>query len=222
MKKTNPEALVLLSGGLDSAVTLAEANKKSKPNTIHFKYGQLTQRKESLCAEKLANHYENEYIEIELYDIFNKFSAGLTTKETDLSKHYDEDDIATSYVPMRNTIFLSIAAGIAEKNDIKELWYGPNQNDRQGYADCREEYIASLQETLSLGTDKQKFSIQTPLVEMDKADIVARGHELEVPFQHTWSCYQSSEGPCGECASCSERKEAFHENNLEDPINAYQ
>lgn len=213
------DSVVLASGGVDSAVTLAEATEASDGVVmLHFRYGQPTELRELRCVTDLADHYGHDLEVMDLNDAFAKFSGGLTDESVDLSVHTADDGVATSYVPMRNTIFLSLAAGLAEILEAEHLWYGPNVEDREGYADCRDEYAQAMEAALSLGTDRSDFRVHRPVVEMEKAEIVERGEELGVPFEHTWSCYQAGEEPCGECASCEERAEGFEEAGVEDPL----
>jgi len=213
------ESVVLISGGVDSAVTFAEAVREDDepPVAVHASYGQHTASKESDCAEALASHYGAEYVKVDLSDAFAAFEGGLTGDD-DLSTHYDENGVATSYVPMRNTVLLSVAAGVAEKQRATTVWYGPNADDRDGYADCRDEYADAMERALTLGTDRVEFEVRRPVVSMEKAEIVARGEELGVPFEHTWSCYQDGDSPCGVCASCEERARGFAEAEVSDPV----
>lgn len=211
------ENVVLVSGGVDSAVTLAEADKRGDITTLHYKYGQHTDSKEQECARLLSDHYNTDHIEIDLRGVFSRFRGGLTG-DADLSEHYDADGVATSYVPMRNTVFLSIAAGIGENYGASDLWYGPNLEDREGYADCRDEYANALENALSLGTDRIDFRVHRPVVDLEKHEIISRGEELGVPFRYTWSCYQDTDEPCGECASCAERRRGFREAGVSDPV----
>jgi 7-cyano-7-deazaguanine synthase len=213
------ESVVLVSGGVDSAVTFAEAvhEDDETPVAVHARYGQHTSKKERECASALASEYGADYVEIDLTDAFAAFEGGLTGDD-DLSTHYDEDGVATSYVPMRNTVLLSVAAGVAEQRRAGEVWYGPNADDRDGYADCRDEYAEAMEHALSLGTDRLEFEVRRPVVAMEKDEIVARGNELGVPFEHTWSCYQNGTEPCGVCASCEERARGFEEAGVTDPV----
>ncbi|XGI83977.1 7-cyano-7-deazaguanine synthase QueC [Halorutilales archaeon Cl-col2-1] len=212
--------VVLLSGGIDSGVTLAEAVEEDAGGEtvgVHFSYGQLTEEKEIDCARRLTDYYDVDLIEFDLTDVFSEFSEGLTESSTDLSEHIDDEGVATSYVPMRNTVFLSIAAGVAEKKGATSIWYGPNLDDREGYADCRDEYADAMETALSEGTDRADFEVRRPVVEYEKPEIIRRGDQLGVPFEHTWSCYQASDEPCGVCASCEERARGFEEAGVEDP-----
>lgn len=219
MTAGSPESVVLVSGGVDSAVTFAESVHEDDvtPVAVHALYGQHTSGKERACASSLASHYDAEYVEVDLADAFAAFEGGLTG-DNDLSEHYDEDGVATSYVPMRNTVLLSVAAGVAEERRAQKVWYGPNADDRRGYADCRDEYAEAMEKALTLGTDRIEFEVRRPVVSMEKGEIVERGDELGVPFDYTWSCYQGSDEPCGVCASCEERARGFEQAGVADPV----
>mgnify|MGYP006278658579 CR=1 FL=1 len=227
------DGIVLVSGGVDSAVTLAEAAEATERGdddaetdgggaglaALHCRYGQHTEDREARCAERLASHYGAELVTVDLHDAFAALSGGLTDDSVDLSRHYDDEGVATSYVPMRNTVMLAVAAGVAERRGASTLWYGPNREDRDGYADCRDEYAAAMAEALSLGTDRvDRFAVRRPVVELEKPAIVERGDALGVPFEHTWSCYRDGDAPCGDCASCVERREGFAAAGVADPI----
>lgn len=225
--------VVLVSGGVDSAVTLAEAAGASTADAtgdgeergglvaLHCRYGQHTEGREARCAERLAAHYGAELVTVDLHDAFDTLAGGLVDDDVDLSTHYAEDGVATSYVPMRNSVMLAVAAGVAERRGATTLWYGPNREDREGYADCRDEYAAAMADALSLGTDRvERFDVRRPVVELEKPAIVERGDALGVPFEHTWSCYRDGETPCGTCASCEERRQGFAAAGVRDPIAA--
>ncbi|MFB6282730.1 MAG: 7-cyano-7-deazaguanine synthase QueC [Halobacteria archaeon] len=209
--------VVLISGGIDSAVTFAEAHKTGEVTAVHVSYGQLTEEKELECSRRLTEQYGAELVTVPLHEAFSRFTDGLTDRDVDLSVHYDEEGVATSYVPMRNTVFLSVAAGVAEDRNAKHIWYGPNAEDRRGYADCRDEYAEAMAKALSLGTDRIDFELHRPVVGMEKYEIIERGDELGVPFEDTWSCYQEGDEPCGECASCEERRKGFESAGVRDP-----
>jgi 7-cyano-7-deazaguanine synthase len=219
LRRTMADSVVLVSGGVDSAVTFAEGVRDDDevPVAVHARYGQHTSERERDCATALASHYGAEYVEIDLSDAFSAFGEGLTDG-TDLSTHYDEEGVATSYVPMRNTVLIAVASGVAEKRRATKLWYGSNADDRDGYADCRDVYAEAMEDALSLGTDRVEFEVRRPVVDMEKSEVVDRGDELGVPFEHTWSCYQNGDEPCGVCASCEERARGFDEAGVNDPV----
>ena len=136
--------------------------------------------------------------------------------------------IPTTYVPARNLIFLSLAVGVAEDNNIQDIFIGVNQLDYSGYPDCREDFISSFQETAKLATkrgrEKHPICIKTPLLYLDKQAIIKQGNKLNVPYEYTWSCYDPKKDtieklvPCQECDSCILRKEAFKKLHILDPL----
>lgn len=217
------KSVVLLSGGVDSATALALAVKDSdEVITIHFDYGQPTQVKERECARNLARHFGvSQHIELDIEGIFSHIKGGLTDPGAPLhTRHVDDEGRATSYVPQRNLILLSIAGGIAEARGFNHLWYSPNANDAP-YPDCLRPFADTLEEALTLGSGKMTFHVHRPLIDKYKVDVVKIGHALEVPWQYTWSCYTDEDVPCGKCASCKEREEGFEGAGIEDPISCF-
>ncbi len=220
-----PQAIVLLSGGLDSATVLAIAHKEhnDKLLALSFDYGQR-HSKELECANALAMHYNVEHIIIDL-DLASAGGSALTDASIKLPKERVETeigaDIPVTYVPARNLLFLSYALAFAEGRGARQIYIGVNALDYSGYPDCRPEFMESFQVTANLGTkagvEGNGFIVLTPLLEMTKADIVATGNRLGVPFELTWSCYAGGESPCGECDSCLLRHKGFHEANVIDP-----
>lgn len=212
-------SVVLTSGGVDSTVTLGEAHGASDEVVmVFYRYGQPTGSRELKCVRGLSRHYGCELSVIDLEQVFSEFPGGLTDGSVDLSVHRADDGVATSYVPMRNTVFLSVAAGLAEERGAGHIWFGPNAEDREAYADCRDEYAAAMERALCLGTDRSDFELHRPLVEMEKHQIISRGDEIGVPFELTWSCYLRGDEPCGECASCAEREDGFEKAGVADPL----
>lgn len=214
------KSVVLVSGGVDSATALAMAVKESdEVITVHFDYGQPTQEKERECARRLAEHFGvKEHIELDVVGIFSHIKGGLTDPDAPLhTKHVDDEGRATSYVPQRNLILLSMAGGMAEARGFNHLWYSPNANDAP-YPDCLKPFADSLEETLTRGSGKMKFHVHRPLIDKYKEDVVKVGQELGVPWDLTWSCYTHEDAPCGKCASCKEREEGFNKAGIKDPI----
>jgi 7-cyano-7-deazaguanine synthase len=131
----------------------------------------------------------------------------------------DTGEIPSSYVPFRNGNILSIAASWAEVIDAEALFIGAMQLDSSGYPDCREEFFSAFEQAINLGNKPEtNISIQTPLIDMSKRDIVEIGLELDVPFEHTWSCYSTQERACGKCDSCALRLRGFARAGAEDPL----
>ncbi len=222
------KAVVLLSGGIDSATTLAIAKKKRYLiYAMTFDYGQrhsVELRKAGEIA-KFFKVKKHEVMEINL----RKLGGSAITSNIEVPKDRSEKSIShgipPTYVPARNTIFLSIALGWAEIIKAEDIFLGVNAIDYSGYPDCRPEYIDAFQKLASLATKagvqgKAKIKIHTPLIKMNKAEIIKKGTELGVDFGLTHSCYDPlpSGMSCGRCDSCLLRLKGFLKANLKDPL----
>lgn len=222
------KAIVLLSGGIDSATTLAIAKKQGyQIYAITFDYGQRHSI-ELKKAKKIAESFKiNKHIVVEI-DL-RKFGRSALTDSIPVPKDRKEKDISqgipATYVPARNTIFLSLALGWAETIKTENIFIGVNAIDYSGYPDCRPEYIKAFQKMASLATKagvegKIKIKIRTPLINMSKAEIIKKGKESGVDFSLTHSCYDPlpSGKPCGRCDSCLLRLNGFLKAHLKDPL----
>jgi len=223
------KAVVLLSGGLDSATTLAIARSEGfECYALTFSYGQRHQR-EIDAAKRIAQSMsvtEHRIMEVDL-TVFG--GSALTDSELDVPKNRADlgkpDDIPVTYVPARNTIFLSYALGWAEVLGVFDIFIGANQTDYSGYPDCRSEYIASFERTANLATaaavqGKGQYHIHTPVINMTKAEIIRTGVKLGVDYSLTHSCYDPDERgrSCGRCDACRLRLKGFAEAGLKDPV----
>ena len=223
------KAIILLSGGMDSATTLGVAKSKERElYTISFNYGQK-HTEEIECAKKLSERYEvkeHKIIDISfLEDIVKNKSALVGSSSVDLPENREESEmvnIPTSYVPFRNTIFMSIAVAWAESMGVEEIYLGINALDYSGYPDCRPEYIMALETLIERGTkmgvEGFKMTVYTPLLKKSKKDIVLMATDLKVPLELTWSCYKGENEPCGVCDSCILRAKGFKEAGVKDPL----
>ncbi|MEN6374211.1 MAG: 7-cyano-7-deazaguanine synthase QueC [Smithella sp.] len=224
---TKRKAVVLLSGGIDSATTLYVAGKRGFDlYALSFCYGQR-HRIELQAAEKIAalgGAAQHITLDIDLR-LFGK-SALTDDIAVPKSRSIDEmaADIPVTYVPARNTIFLSFALAWAEVLEAGDIFIGVTALDYSGYPDCRPEYIAAYERMANLATKasvegKQKLKIHTPLIALTKAQIIRQGHELGVDFRLTHSCYDPSEAgeACGKCDSCLLRMKGFKEAGIPDP-----
>jgi len=226
---TCKKTVVLLSGGLDSATTLAVARSEEfQCYALTFGYGQRHQR-EIEAAKKVAEFLgvaEHRIIEIDL-GAFG--GSALTDGTIDVPKdRIDLDDsiqIPITYVPARNTIFLSYALAWAEVLGAFDIFIGVNSTDYSGYPDCRSEFIAAFENTANLATaaaveGKGRYNIHTPIIEMTKAQIITIGTKLGVDYSLTHSCYDPDEQgrSCGRCDSCRLRLKGFAEAGIKDPI----
>lgn len=221
------KAIVLLSGGLDSATVVAIARDQGfDVHAISFRYGQR-HSVELTAADRVARHLgviEHKTAEIDL----RLFGGSALTADIDVPKDRSDDDmshdIPVTYVPARNTIFLSFALAYAEVIGAKDIFIGVNALDYSGYPDCRPNYIRSYEVMANLATkagvtEDEKIRIQTPLIDMTKAQIVTEGTRLGVDYAMTISCYDpDTEGlACGHCDSCQLRKKGFSDAGLADP-----
>ena len=223
-----PKAVILLSGGLDSTTVLAIAKKaRFSPCAITFRYG-LRHEFEIEAARKVAQIYDvtdHLIIDIDL----RAFGGSALTAEIEVPKDRLVSDpsngIPITYVPARNTIFLSFALARAEVIQATDIFIGVNALDYSGYPDCRPEYIEAFQKMANLATKAtteggNSITIHTPLIDMTKAQIIRKGIELEVDYSLTHSCYdpQDNGRPCGRCDACQLRIKGFREAGITDPL----
>jgi len=218
------KAVILVSGGLDSATALAiAASDGYECYAMSFSYGQR-HNIEIEAAKKICERYsvkEHIIAEIDLA----KWGGSALTSDRIKVPDYDEnnDKIPPTYVPARNTIFLSFAVGWAEVIEARHIFIGVNSLDYSGYPDCRPEFIKAFEEAARLGTkaadEGWRFEIHAPLQYMNKAEIIRRGLELGVDYSLTHSCYNPDNNgiPCGKCDSCSLRSKGFKEAGVTDP-----
>ena len=221
--KNHKKILVLLSGGADSATALAMALQETdKANVccLNAYYGQRLD-KEMECAKALTEHFGVEYMTLDISQVMAYSNCSLLKGSSKKVAHktyrdqMEEKDSIDSYVPFRNGVFLSIAAAIADSKGIQEIWYGAHGDD-YAYPDCSKEFVEAMSNCTQIGT-ANRIIIKAPLSGMKKADIIKAGTELGVPYELTWSCYEGGAKPCGKCASCIDRINAFKINGLEDP-----
>jgi 7-cyano-7-deazaguanine synthase len=222
------KAVVLLSGGLDSATILAIARSQGfEVSALSFSYGQrhiweLEAARRVAQAAGVADH------RIATIDL-RVFGGSALTADIDVPKGRGSDEmehgIPITYVPARNTIFLSFALAWAEVLGSSDIFIGVNALDYSGYPDCRPEFIQAFEKMANLATKagvegQQRLKIHVPLIALSKAQIIRRGIELGVDYSLTSSCYDPAKDgtPCGQCDSCFLRQKGFRENSLEDPL----
>ncbi len=220
--RKNKRAVILVSGGLDSTTVLAMAQSEGyECYTLTFDYGQR-HRAELLAAQRVSNALGNVEHKVVHLNLDSIGGSALTDTSIDVPEEASEG-IPVTYVPARNTVFLSIALGWAEVLAAQDIFIGVNAVDYSGYPDCRPEFIAAFQAMANLatkvGVDGGTMRIQTPLMEMSKGDIIKLGVALGVDYTLTVSCYQATdEGlACGLCDSCRLRREGFTEAAVADP-----
>jgi len=212
------KALVILSGGMDSIVCLAQAVLSyDSVETVTFNYGQ-THSKEIQCAKNIAQHYNVPNHLIDLGDLADHFKTSLGKNSKLEIPNSSTNDIPNTYVPMRNTIMLSIATGIAESTHTDIVIYGANAVDYSGYPDCRPDYVSAYNDLLKQAIVGNLIKVSTPIIDLKKSEIVKLGETLNVPFDLTWSCYRGDELSCGKCPSCEYRLKGFSEANSTDPL----
>ncbi len=229
------KAVVLLSGGLDSTTTLAIAKSEGyEVYALSFDYGQRHEvelRQARIIAEKygVVKHL---VLNFNLRDI----GGSALTDDIEVPKGrtatVKDNEIPITYVPARNTIFLSFALGWAESLEAGDIFIGANAVDYSGYPDCRPEYIRAFEDMANLATKISvegglKFKVQTPLITLTKADIIKKGQQLGVDYSITWSCYDPvlvddtidpEYAPCMQCDSCNIRLKGFREAGMSDPL----
>ncbi len=221
------KGLILLSGGLDSATALAIGKEQGfRFYALSFDYGQRHSI-EIEASEKVAEF--SGVIEHKVFqlDLSQFGGSSLTDASIPIPESTDNNSIGRSipstYVPARNTIFLSIALGWAEVLQVSDIFIGANSIDYSGYPDCRPEYIKAFEDMANLATkagiEGKGFSIHTPLITLSKAEIISEGVRLGVDYSITTSCYNPCEtgAPCGKCESCKLREEGFKKAGLHDP-----
>ncbi|HBK13957.1 MAG TPA: 7-cyano-7-deazaguanine synthase QueC [Gammaproteobacteria bacterium] len=214
---TQANAVVLLSGGLDSSTVLAMAQQQNfNCYALSFHYGQRSHA-ELTAAKRVADALQVAEHRVMRIDLGQFGGSALTDTDIAVPDAHDADpnDIPVTYVPARNTVFLSMALAWAEVIEARDIFIGVNAVDYSGYPDCRPEYIAAFETMANLatkaGVEGHPLKIHTPLIDLTKGDIIAAGTALAVPYQLTVSCYQATDDgeACGRCDSCEIRRAGF-------------
>ena len=215
-------AVVLVSGGLDSAVCLAEARLVGEVALLHVNYGQRTQERELQAFQALADHYgcaQRLVVDLAYLEQIGGSSLVDASLPVEMGLPGPGTGVPSTYVPFRNAHILAVGVSWAEVIGADRLYIGAVQEDSSGYPDCREEFFAKFSAVVDAGTKPStRLEIVTPLIHLDKAGIVRRGLELGVPLGLTWSCYTDSDQACGQCESCSLRLRGFAGAQATDPI----
>lgn len=217
-----PKAIVLLSGGLDSVTCLAIAKQRGfEPYALSFDY-QQRHNAELNAAKSIADAMQvpHKVIRFNMGDIGG---SALTDQSIDVPDYEPQEGIPITYVPARNTVFLSFALGWAEVLNASNIFIGVNAVDYSGYPDCRPEFIQAFENMANLatkaGVEGHPITIETPLIDLTKAEIIQTGHQLGVDYSLTVSCYQAdADGrACGRCDSCHLRRKGFQDAAVDDP-----
>jgi 7-cyano-7-deazaguanine synthase len=220
------KAVILLSGGLDSSTALYQAKADGyECYAISFDY-QQRHRRELEYAKVIARCAGVKEHQVVSFDLRQWGGSALTDNGIDLPEERTMDEmsqnIPITYVPARNTIFLSFGLSYAEAIDAQRVYVGVNALDYSGYPDCRPDYIQAMQKVFDLGTKQGRegtaIQIATPLIDLKKNEIIQLGNQLSVPWEQTWSCYAGEALACGVCDSCRLRLAAFAELGLQDPL----
>ena len=212
-------AVVLLSGGMDSAVCAALAARDYNAAALHISYGQRTENRERQSFLEICERVGiRERLVVHNQALRAIGGSALTDPSIAVPDHAIGKDIPVTYVPFRNAHFLSVAVSWAEVLGAEKIYIGAVEQDSSGYPDCRPAYYEAFNQVIKAGTKEGKIEIVTPLIHLRKAEIVRLGLELGAPFHLTWSCYSREDEACGVCDSCVLRLRAFHEAGAQDPI----
>ena len=223
------KAVVLFSGGVDSTTCLAIAIKKYGVENVlalSLSYGQKHD-KEIECAKAVVKHYGVDHITQDLSQVMQFSNCSLLTHSTQQIEHgsYDEqmkkhgEGPVETYVPFRNGLMISCASAIALSFNASVIYYGAHSDDAAGsaYPDCSPQFWNAMNKAIYHGSG-EKLTLEAPLLNMNKGEVVKTGLELNTPYELTWSCYEGGEKACGTCGTCIDRIEAFKQNGIEDPI----
>lgn len=209
-------SLIALSGGVDSTTLLYEYREEIAC-AVGFDYGSKHNARELAAAKAICRELEIPYLIIPLAFIGEYFRSDLLLSGGEMQLgDYSEENMRSTVVPFRNGIMLSILAGLAESRDLQQVLIANHFGDHAIYPDCRESFVKPMGEAITAGTSNG-VKLVAPYTTLTKAEIVARGTRLGVPYDKTYSCYQGGERHCGRCGTCRERHDAFVANGLEDP-----
>lgn len=216
------KAVVLLSGGLDSAVALYLAKSEGyECHALSFDYGQRHNREleaaKAIAIKAGVTNHQLVSLKLDKWGGSSLTDNSIQVEDGDVNR----DDIPVTYVPARNMVFLSVAASLAEAIGAQDIFIGVSEVDYSGYVDCRQEFIDSMENAINMGTvmgaeKNQPIKIHAPFVNKTKAEEIRIGKKLNVDFGLTWSCYRGGEKPCGTCDSCLLRAKAFAEAGVVD------
>jgi len=217
-KKT---AVVLVSGGMDSALTAVYAIKKYCPAFLHVNYGQRTEKRELKAFNDIADYFKvKKRLVVDISYLKEIGGSSLTDKEIKIVKpDLNSKEVPATYVSFRNANILSIAVSWAEVIKAERIYIGAVEEDSSGYPDCRKVFFDSFNKVISTGTQTgTKIKIVTPIINFSKKDIVFKSVKYKSPLHLTWSCYKENKIACGECDSCALRLRGFQSAGVDDPV----
>lgn len=210
------DSLIVVSGGMDSVTMLYEYRERIAL-AVTFDYGSNHAKNEIACASLHCERLGIRHIIIPLDFMHRYFTSSLLQGAEAIPEgRYDAENMASTVVPFRNGIMLSIACGMAESYGLKRVMIANHGGDHTIYPDCREDFIRKMSLAMTAGTDN-KVEILAPYTNISKSDIARHGRMLGLDYSETWSCYKGGEVHCGKCGTCIERKEAMREAGIEDP-----
>ena len=214
-------AVVAVSGGLDSCVTAAIANENYKLALTHINYGQLTEERELKAFHEIADYYEAEKkLVIDYSHLIKIGGSSLTDKNIEVTDaDLSSTEVPSSYVPFRNASILTSCVSWAEVIGASAIFMGAVHEDSSGYPDCRPDFFKAFEKVIEEGTKPDThIIIETPIIHLNKSEIIKKGMELKAPIHLTWSCYKFNDEACGVCDSCALRLRGFQTIGAEDPI----
>lgn len=214
-------AVVSVSGGLDSCVTAAIAAKENSLALLHVNYGQNTEKRELKAFHEIADFYDAEKrLVIDIPHLRKIGGSSLTDAQIEVTRaDLESKEIPSSYVPFRNAHILTACVSWAEVIGAEKVFIGAVEEDSSGYPDCREDFFDAFGKAVQIGTKPSThLTIETPIINLSKDEIVRKGLELKAPLHLTWSCYQNEEIACGVCDSCAFRLRGFEKAGVEDPL----
>jgi 7-cyano-7-deazaguanine synthase len=220
MVTSNPDSVVLLSGGMDSCVCAALAARNSEAAAVHVSYGQRTEERERTAFLAICERLGIRKKLIVRNDALKEIGGSALTDHNIAvpESHRTGEGVPVTYVPFRNAHFLAVAVSWAEVLEAGKVYIGAVEQDSSGYPDCRPAYYEAFNRVVRAGTKEGGIEIVTPLIHMRKAEIVRLGLELGAPFDLTWSCYSGQDQACGVCDSCVLRLRGFEAAGARDPI----
>lgn len=208
MATDKKDALLVLSGGMDSTTMLYEY-VESIALAVNFSYGANHNRREAECARQSCRKLGIEFVEIDLAFMGQYFESSLLSGAEAIPEgRYDDENMRSTVVPFRNGIMLAVAAGLAESRGLKAVMIANHGGDHTIYPDCRPQFIESMGAAIAAGTF-ERLELRAPYTNLTKNDIACRGRKLGVDYSLTYSCYKGGERHCGHCGTCVERREAF-------------